>query len=53
MERSHGVGREALRQWVAESRAAQGLPPTIEDPATIEKVARIFRLAEQAQKQAS
>jgi hypothetical protein len=26
-------------RWVAESRAAQGLPPTIEDPAVLDKIA--------------
>jgi hypothetical protein len=34
----------ALRRKVAESRAKQGLPPTITDPATLERVAAVLRL---------
>lgn len=40
-------GRELsdrIRESVAASRAAQGLPPTITDPATLERVAAILRL---------
>ncbi|MGH3933562.1 MAG: hypothetical protein ACRDS1_01025 [Pseudonocardiaceae bacterium] len=33
-----------LRAYVAASRAAQGLPPTVEDPAILERVAAVFRL---------
>jgi hypothetical protein len=33
----------ALRRKVNESRVAQGLPPTVEDPATLERVAAVFR----------
>lgn len=35
---------EELRAYVAESRAHQGLPPTVTDPATLERVASVFRL---------
>jgi len=37
---------ESARQTVLRTRAAQGLPPTIEDPATLSRVAEILRLAE-------
>ncbi|MGH3547087.1 MAG: hypothetical protein ACRDQU_02985 [Pseudonocardiaceae bacterium] len=37
---------ELLRAEVTASRAKQGLPPTIEDPAVLERVAAILRLAE-------
>ncbi len=33
-----------FRAYVAALRASQGLPPTIEDAATIERVAAVFRL---------
>ena len=33
-----------LRAYVAASRAAQGLPPVITDPATLERVAAVLRL---------
>ncbi|MGH3722040.1 MAG: hypothetical protein ACRDRI_25000 [Pseudonocardiaceae bacterium] len=33
-----------LRAYVAASRAAQGLPPVITDPATLERVAAVFWL---------
>lgn len=33
-----------LREQVARSRARQGLPPAIEDPGVIEKIASVFRL---------
>ncbi|HET9256649.1 MAG TPA: hypothetical protein VFO16_15815, partial [Pseudonocardiaceae bacterium] len=32
------------RAKVAASRASQGLPPVITDPATLERVAAVFRL---------
>jgi len=34
---------ECVRAWVAESRAAQGLPPTLTDPATLARIARMIR----------
>ncbi|UGQ09358.1 hypothetical protein LO772_20720 [Yinghuangia sp. ASG 101] len=37
---------DEMRERVARSRAAQGLPPTIEDLAVIERVARVFELIE-------
>jgi predicted DNA-binding transcriptional regulator AlpA len=33
-----------LRAYVAASRATQGLPPVITDPATLERVAAVLRL---------
>ena len=39
---------EQLHAVVAASRAAQGLPPVIEDPATLERVAAVFRLPTEA-----
>lgn len=35
------MSRQELRDWVAETRARQGLPPTISDPATLAKVAKL------------
>jgi hypothetical protein len=32
----------AIEQWVIESRARQGLPPKIEDPAILRKIARMM-----------
>jgi hypothetical protein len=32
-----------LRKWVTESRAAQGLPPTVEDPKTLARIGRLMR----------
>jgi hypothetical protein len=34
----------SLRTYVAASRAAQGLPPVVTDPATLERVAAVLRL---------
>ena len=34
---------EHLRAYVTASRARQGLPPTIQDPATLERAAAAFR----------
>lgn len=34
---------DETRQIIATSRAAQGLPPTIEDPAILERAAAVFR----------
>jgi hypothetical protein len=36
--------RAQVRAKVAASRAAQGLPPVITDPATLERVAAVLRL---------
>jgi hypothetical protein len=33
---------EEIEAWVTESRAAQGLPPTIEDPRVLERIAAIL-----------
>lgn len=35
------MSREELRAWVAETRAAQDLGPTITDPATLATLARM------------
>lgn len=35
-----------LAEWVRASCAAQGLPPTVEDPAVLARVAAIIRGAE-------
>jgi hypothetical protein len=35
------MSRQELRDWVAETRARQGLRPTISDPATLAKVAML------------
>lgn len=37
---------DAIARIVAESRAAQGLPPTVTDPATLARVARLLAGAE-------
>jgi hypothetical protein len=42
-----------MRAWVAASRAKQGLPPTVTDPATLERVAAVFRLVTSADEPAS
>lgn len=31
-----------IRAWVTASRAAQGLPPTVQNPAVIERIAAVF-----------
>lgn len=38
-----GMSEDELTAYVTRSRAAQGLPPTIEDPATIERMARLLQ----------
>ena len=35
---------EQIHAKVARTRAKQGLPPTVTDPATLERVAAVFRL---------
>lgn len=40
--------REQLRRKVTQTRASQGLPPTIEDPATLERAAGVLRLIDNA-----
>ncbi|MEV4249639.1 hypothetical protein AB0J63_40270 [Streptosporangium canum] len=37
---------DEMRARVAVSRAAQGLPPVVEDLAVIERVAAVFRLVD-------
>jgi hypothetical protein len=36
--------RAAVHAKVATTRAKQGLPPTVQDPATLERIAAVFRL---------
>jgi hypothetical protein len=38
------VSPDELRAYVAASRARQGLPATVTDPAALERVAAVFRL---------
>lgn len=38
---------EVVRAWVARTRAAQGLPPTIEDPVVIARLAALLPQARQ------
>ncbi len=40
---AHGLPPEEITRRCAESRAAQGLPPGIEDPATVERIVAILR----------
>lgn len=40
------VERDAIREFVARTRVEQGLPPTIEDPTALDKIAAMFRLVE-------
>jgi hypothetical protein len=42
---------DAVRAIVARTRAEQGLPPTIEDPATLKRVATILELPAAAEVQ--
>jgi hypothetical protein len=41
---SHQLQRDAIREFVARTRAEQGLPPTIEDPTALDKIAAVFQL---------
>lgn len=41
---------EELRAHVAQLRAAQGLPPTIENPTTLQHVADLMRTTDQQQR---
>lgn len=34
---------DAIREWVVKTRAKQGLPPTVQDPVVLERIAAIFR----------
>lgn len=40
---SHGLSREEITRRVRESRAEQGLPPTIQDPATLAHIVTLVR----------
>ena len=42
------AARERLREFVARTRAEQGLPPTVEDPTTLDRIAAVFRLVKDA-----
>ena len=41
---SHQLQRDAIREFITHRRAEQGLPPTIEDPTTLNRIAAVFRL---------
>ncbi len=43
--RMGAVSPEEMRRWVAESRQFQGLPPTIEDPETLDRYAVLIASA--------
>ena len=36
-----GMTPDEAAEWVRESRAAQGLPPTVEDPAALDRMAAL------------
>lgn len=38
------VPRDEFREWVIASRARQGLPPTVTDPATLERIADLMQI---------
>lgn len=38
--------QEQIRTKVVRTRAEQGLPPTIQDPATLDRVAAVFRVVD-------
>jgi hypothetical protein len=40
---AHGLSAEQIKRLVAESRAAQGLPPTVKDPVVIDRLATLLR----------
>lgn len=44
MTSSHQLQRDAVREFVARTRAEQGLPPTIEDPTALNQIAAVFLL---------
>ncbi len=41
---------DEVRRLVAESRARQGLPPTVEDPAAVARIARLLRAIEHVER---
>lgn len=43
--RPDAAAREEIRASVAATRAAQGLPPKVEDPGVLERAAAVFRAA--------
>lgn len=45
---SHRLQRDAIREFVARTRADQGLPPTIEDPIVLNQIAAVFKLVEES-----
>lgn len=45
--------RPDVARLVAESRAAQGLPPTIEDPAALAHIARVLADCAERRREAS
>jgi hypothetical protein len=39
---AHSLSAEQLLRWVAQSRQRQGLPPGIEDPGTLARIAEMI-----------
>lgn len=39
---AHGMTSAEIHQRVVESRAAQGLPPTVEDPLAVERIVALL-----------
>ena len=39
---AHGLSDEELTRACVESRASQGLPPTVQDPTTVERIAAML-----------
>lgn len=40
---AHGLSTEEVRQRYLKSRAAQGLPPTVQDGATLDRMVALLR----------
>lgn len=43
------MSTDELRDYVRRTRAAQGLPPKVEDPTTLQHIADLMRAAERAE----
>jgi hypothetical protein len=41
---SHHLQRDAIREFVTQPRAAQGLQPIVEDPTALDRIAAVFWL---------
>lgn len=44
-QRAHGLTDAEVARFVAETRTAQGLPPHVEDPATLDWIAGLLTAA--------